>query len=90
MTVAEDLSDALVNAGVVDGEVRLTQARARIDRDGVSRVIADITVNPADIDSAAEAMRRLRDLEPGGEDSSPEESSEISEQETDSVTTQGG
>ncbi|MEC7808829.1 MAG: hypothetical protein VYB11_06875, partial [Gemmatimonadota bacterium] len=65
--VAEDLSDALANAGVVDGEVRLTQARARIDRDGVSRVIADITVNPADIDSAAAAMRRVRDLEPGDE-----------------------
>ena len=86
--VAEDLSDALANAGVVDGEVRLTQARARTDRGGISRVVADITVNPADIDSAAAAMRRVRDLEPSDENSRPEESAEISEQEIDSVTTQ--
>ena len=55
--VTEDLSDALVNAGVTGAEIRLTQARARIDRDGLSRVVADITVDPADVDSAAAAMR---------------------------------
>ena len=87
--VAEDLSDALANSGVVDTEVRLTQARAIADRSGISRVVADITVNPADIDSAATAMRRLRDLEPGDENSRPEESAETSLLETDSVTTQG-
>ena len=87
--VAEDLSDALANSGVVDVEVRLTQARAIADRSGISRVVADITVNPADIDSAATAMRRLRDLEPGDDNSRPEESTETSLLETDSVTTQG-
>ena len=86
--VTEDLSDALVNAGVTGAEIRLTQARARIDRDGLSRVVADITVDPADVDSAAAAMRDLRDAESGTENPEPEESTEAPEQETDSITAQ--
>ena len=57
--VRDDLAGALDDAGVAEADVRLTQARTRIGRAGVGRVIAEVAVGDADIGTAAEALRAL-------------------------------
>ena len=57
--VRDDLAETLAAGGVADAAVRLTQARVRAGRGGVGRVIADIEVEDAELDTAAALLRRL-------------------------------
>ena len=52
--VRDDLHEVLVAAGVEGAVIRLTQARTRAGRDGITRLVVEIDV--ADVDGAAEAL----------------------------------
>ena len=55
----DDLRAALEGSGVEVEEVRLWQARARAGSDGVNRLVADVQVAAADVDTAAGVLRAL-------------------------------
>jgi hypothetical protein len=71
--VRDDLEGALDVGGVEASEIRLTQARARTGRDGVTRLVAEVAVEDADADAAATALRALADPSgsPSGGDEGP-------------------
>ncbi|MDA0328018.1 MAG: M14 family metallopeptidase [Gemmatimonadetes bacterium] len=75
--IRDDLSAALEAGGVTGGSIRLTQARARSDRDGIARLIVEVEV--ADAPGAAVALAFLTEVDgepsalPEGEVEVPEE-----------------
>jgi len=74
--VAEDVTDALESSGIIDADVRITQARARAGSDGIARLVAEVSVSAGDVETAATAMRELADPE-----SAPDEPEEPAEDE---------
>ena len=80
--VRDDLNEALDADSIVGAAIRLTQARARVGQDGISRLVAEVAVE--DIDAAAEALRTLAD--PGTAVQTPATEEERGAEESDSTS----
>ena len=57
--VRDDLAAALEAEGVENAHIVLTQARTRTGRDGVARLVADVSAETSDVNTIAGALRKL-------------------------------
>ena len=69
--VRDDLAAALEAEGVENTQIVLTQARARTGRDGVARLVADVSAETPDVDAIARALRKLADAATSLENADP-------------------
>ena len=81
--VRDDLAETLEAGGVAGAAVRLTQARVRAGQAGVGRVIAEIEVGDADLDTAAELLRGLAAGDVAPDPGEPEAAEAEAEEETE-------
>ena len=65
--VRDDIAAVLEEGGISGARVRLTQARTRSGQPGVGRVVAEIEVAVAELDSAATLLRAAADAPPAGD-----------------------
>ncbi|MCZ0936516.1 MAG: M14 family zinc carboxypeptidase [Gemmatimonadetes bacterium] len=87
--VRDDLAETLEAGGVAGAAVRLTQARVRAGQAGVGRVIAEIEVDDADLNTATELLRGLAAGEVPSDSGEPEETeAEAGDESTDAETPQ--
>ena len=71
--VTEDLLGALEASGITDASVRLTQARARIGEDGISRLVAEVVSLDGEAAAAALDYMTTRDGNPPADPETPAE-----------------
>ena len=74
--VRDDLTEALEAGGIEDSQIRLTQARARAGRDGVARLVVDVSAPTSDVDAIAAALRDLADPDAADSDAAAPDADE--------------